>query len=185
MARVGDTFVNRAGEQLIFRQTGRETNGELLEVEVVYRPHATPPPPHYHPLQEERFRVLQGSIRTLIDREERTYVPGEEFVIPAGFSHAMHNISAEPGRVVWQTRPALQTEAFFETLWGLARDGKTNLNGVPSLLQLAVLLQAYEQEFRLTRPPYAVQRIVWGALAAVGRWRGYRSRYPASGGPTP
>jgi hypothetical protein len=109
--------------------------------------------------------------------------PGEQFIVPPGVSHAMHNTSAEAGRALWQIRPALRTEVFFETLWGLARDGKTNPQGVPSLLQLAVLLQTYSQEFRLSQPPYLVQQVLWAALASVGRWRGYRSRYAAYSGP--
>lgn len=177
MARAGDMFVNQAGEQLTFRQTSQETGGALLELEVVYRPHATPPPPHCHPFQEEHFEVLQGAIHTVIGGQNRTYMPGESFSVPRGVAHAMHNTSAEAGRVLWQTRPALRTEMFFETLWGLAQDGKTNAVGVPSLLQMAVLLEAYAQEFRLARPPYAVQRPLWSLLAAVGRQRGYRSRY--------
>ncbi|HMQ30593.1 MAG TPA: cupin domain-containing protein [Chloroflexaceae bacterium] len=179
MAQSGDTLVNRAGEQLIFRRTSRETDGALLEVEIVYRPHATPPPPHYHPHQEERFQVMQGAIRTEIQGRLHTYGPGERFIIPPGVSHAMHNVSAEAGRVLWQIRPALRTELFFETLWGLAHDGKTDQRGVPSPLQLAVLLEAYSQEFRLSRPPYPIQRVLWAALARVGRWKGYRSSYPA------
>jgi hypothetical protein len=41
-------------------------------------------------------------------------------------------------RVDRQTRPAGKTEAFFELVWGLARDGKVNQNGRPNLLQSAV-----------------------------------------------
>jgi quercetin dioxygenase-like cupin family protein len=179
MAQAGDTFINRAGDQLTFRQTSRATIGALLEVEVVYRPHATPPPFHYHPFQEERFQVLAGTIHTVIGNHTQTYGPGDTFVVPAGISHAMHNTSPEAGRVVWQIRPALRTETFFETLWGLARDGKTNAQGVPQLLQLAVLLDTYAQEFRLTKPPYALQRPLWAILARIGRWKGYQSRYTA------
>ncbi len=177
MAQTGTTITNRAGEQILFRQTAHDTNGALLEVEVQYRANAAPPPAHYHPLQEEHFSVLAGAIQTTIGGQTRTYLPGEEFVVPPGVAHAMHNTSAEPGRVLWQIRPALQTEALFEMLWGLASDGKTNHNGVPTLLQLAVLLHTYNREFRLCKPPYALQKIIWTLLAAIGRWKGYRSQY--------
>ena len=87
--------------------------------------------------------------------------------------------SEEAGtRVNWQTRPALKTEAFFETLWGLARDGKTNDKGVPNVLQAAVIAREYEQEYRLISPPQAVQRVLFGSLGAVGLSLGYRGRYP-------
>jgi quercetin dioxygenase-like cupin family protein len=176
MAQAGDSFVNPAGERLIFRQTSRDTGGGLLEVEIVYRPHATPPPRHYHPLQEEHFHILQGAIQTVIGGQMRIYGPGEAFIVPPGVPLAMHNTSAEQGRAIWQATPALRTEVFFEILWGLARDGKTDQRSVPSLLQLAVLLQAYRQEFRLSQPPDLLQRVLWVALASIGRWKGYRSR---------
>lgn len=177
MAHPGTTFVNQAGEQLTFRQTSSDTNGALLEVEVRYRPNAAPPPVHYHPFQEEHFEVLGGAIQATIGGETHTYRAGEHFVVPRGVPHAMHNISDEPGQVRWQIRPALRTEAFFEAFWGLASEGKTNRESVPNILQLAVLLQAYHREFRLSKPPYAVQRILWAVLAVFGRWRGYRSQY--------
>ncbi len=49
----------------------------------------------------------------------------------------------------WRTYPALKTEVFFEILWGLARDGRTDERGVPSLPQMAVITREYSNEFRL------------------------------------
>ena len=77
----------------------------------------------------------------------------------------------------WRTYPALETEAFFEVLWGLARDGKTNRHGVPGPLRMAVIARRYADEFRLANPPYPVQRIVFAALALAGRSLGYGARY--------
>lgn len=89
----------------------------------------------------------------------------------------MHNASDAPARVLWQTRPALRTETFFETTWGLARDGQTRLNGSPTLLQAVVVGQAYSQEFRLARVPYPIQQICFFLLAPLARLMGYRARY--------
>jgi hypothetical protein len=68
----------------------------------------------------------------------------------------------------------MRTETFFETIWGLAADGKNN----PGLLQIAVLGQAYADQFRLTSPPYGLQRALFFILAPVGRLLGYRAEYP-------
>ena len=43
-----------------------------------------------------------------------------------------------------ELRPALNSETFFETLYGLARDGKTDENGVPNFLQQAVTLNGIQ-----------------------------------------
>ncbi|MGH3147750.1 MAG: cupin domain-containing protein [Rubrobacter sp.] len=132
---------------------------------------------HYHPHQEERFEVLSGSVRMLVDGKEKLLGSGEVITIPPGTPHEMS--ADEAGvRMNWQTRPALQTETFLEAMWGLAGDGKTNSSGVPNLLQTAVLMAAYAEEFRLVSPPRFVQKAVFGALAPIGRLLGYRADYP-------
>jgi hypothetical protein len=46
----------------------------------------------------------------------------------------------------------------FETLAGLACDGKTNRAGVPrNPLQLALILREFEEEIYFVRPPLGVQ----------------------------
>lgn len=169
MARSGDVLTNRAGHLLRFRQTGGETGGALLEVEALYPPRSQAPTEHYHPSQEERFEVLQGEMKASIDGSVNVYGVGETYTIPPGTRHWMHNASDEPARILWQTRPALRTETFFETTWGLARDGQTRANGSPKFLQAVVVGQAFAREFRLARPPYLLQQILFFFLAPLGR----------------
>jgi quercetin dioxygenase-like cupin family protein len=70
--------------------TGSVTCTEKL---VLFHPHATPPPPHYHPLQEEHFHILHGAIHTVIGGQMRIYGPGEAFIVPPGVADAMHNLN--------------------------------------------------------------------------------------------
>lgn len=179
MARAGDVLGNRiSGQRLVFRETSGDTGGELVRVEAVYTtPTRFRPPVHYHPRQEERFEVLSGTLRAVVDGEERSYGAGAAFTVPPGTPHEMW--SEEEGvRVDWQTRPALRTEEFFEAVWGLAQDGRTDERGRPGLLQAAVIARAYADEFRLARPPWPLQRAAFGALAPVGRLLGCRAEYP-------
>ena len=177
MAHQPDERNHSEGSRLIIRRSGADTQRELLEMEAIYPPHSPRPASHYHPYQEERFQVLQGTFRTHIGGVTHTYPAGETFSIPANTPHWMHNISPEEGRLLWQVRPALQTQAFLETMWGLAADGHTNASGVPNSLQLAVILRTYANEFRAAKPPYLVQRILFSLLAPIGKLRGYRARY--------
>lgn len=165
------------GSRLIIRQSGADTDGALLEMEAVYPPNSPQPAYHYHPYQEEQFQVLQGTFRTKIGGVVHTFIAGETFTVPANTPHWMHNVSVEEGRLLWQVRPALQSQTFLETMWGLAADGQTSASGVPNLLQLAVILRAYSDEFRVSSPPYMVQRILFGILAPLGRLQGYRATY--------
>ncbi len=179
MARSGEVLENPAtGQRIIFKQTSRDTDGALLEVESVYtKPTPSKPPVHYHPAQEEIFEVLAGKLCVLIDGEQRTFGEGEMLVIPRGTRHTMWAESSGV-RVDWQTRPALKTEAFFETIYSLARDGETNSKGAPNLLQSAVIAQSYAGEFRLVSPPWPVQQLLFAILAPIGKLLGHRPTYP-------
>lgn len=174
MALAGKVLENPvSGQRIVFRKTAGETGGDLLEVEAVYtKPTPSRPPLHYHPRQSERFEVLSGTLEVLVDGKRRALAEGEVLTVPPGTPHAMW--SEESGtRVTWQTRPAMKTEAFFETLWGLARDGETNAKGAPNLLRMAVIAREFADEFRLASPPWPVQRALFAALAPAGRLLGY------------
>jgi hypothetical protein len=45
-------------------------------------------------------------------------------------------------------------------------------------LRAALILREFADEFALVRPPRAIQRIIFGPLAAVGRLVGLRAEYP-------
>ncbi len=178
MANPGDEFTDQEGGHVVFRDTVSFTDGELLEVAVTYPPRSSLPPVHYHPSQEETFVVKGGFIRAYFNGEEHVFQDGDVFVVPPGTHHQMHNDADEPGKVIWQTRPAMKTEVFFETVWRLAQDGKLNRGGIAGLLQMIVIGQEYRDVFRLAKPPDIIQRILFAIVAPIGRLAGYKGRYP-------
>ena len=102
-------------------------------------------------------------------------------VAPAGSVHTVWNAGGEEEEVhsLVDFRPALRTESVFETVTGLAQDGKTNKAGVPkNPLRLALIMHDYEDEVYFAQPPLFVQRVIFGVLAKVGRLLGYRAEYP-------
>jgi quercetin dioxygenase-like cupin family protein len=165
MAEQGSVLTSPEGGKLIFRQTASDTNGELLEMEVTYAPHSNVPPLHYHPQQDETFTVLEGALFTQIGGVEREYQAGEVFVTTPGTEHLMYNVGEEEAVVTWQTRPALKSEDFFETSWALANAGKNNT------LQMAVVVHAHKEEFRLNKTP----GLLIAVLAFCGRLLGYKA----------
>jgi mannose-6-phosphate isomerase-like protein (cupin superfamily) len=185
MAQAGDVLRNDRTEKqrIMLRKTASETAGALLEMEAFYKPGGKYPPDHYHPHQDERFEVLAGSVNVRRGGVEMTYSAGQSFDVPRGTAHTFRNGGGEEARVIWQVRPALKTQQFYETLFGLAADGRTNRDGVPHLLQLAVMLQDYGDEFVLSSPPRFLQRAVFPVLAWIGRCLGYRSSYDRYSGP--
>ncbi len=181
MARVGEKIENPiGGERITWRQTAASSDGEVLAFELELGPGAAVAAEHRHLRQEERFAVESGTIGLSVSGKESVLGPGEEAVVPAGTPHHWWNLGHETAVVGVEIRPALETEVFFETLFGLARDGKTNAKGIPGLLQIAVAYaELGESCSRLTRPPVAVQRLVLTPLAPLGRLLGRRAAYPA------
>jgi quercetin dioxygenase-like cupin family protein len=180
MAKAGDELLNPAtGLRTVFRKTAQDTSGELLQVDWIGEPGWTTGPDHVHPRQEERFEVLSGKLGLRVGGVERVHSAGDVIVAPAGAQHAAWNAGDDEVHVLVDFRPALRTETAFETLAGLARDGKTNKAGAPrNPLRLALVLRHFEDEIYFVRPPLAFQRVILGALAKVARLLGYRAEYP-------
>jgi quercetin dioxygenase-like cupin family protein len=88
---------------------------ELLQMEASYGGTGQFPPAHFHPSQDERFEILEGTVRAIVDGEERRYEAGDTFDVPAGTVHQM--TADPPARLRWEVRPALRTAEFFETIY--------------------------------------------------------------------
>jgi hypothetical protein len=100
--------------------------------------------------------------------------------VPGDTPHAWWNAGDEEGVAIVEFRPALKTEEFFETFFGLAQDGKVSpKTGLPNLLWLAVIFRAYSDDFAyLARPPLPVLRAIFTPLGAVAGLLGYTVPYP-------
>jgi quercetin dioxygenase-like cupin family protein len=172
------------GERIIFRKRARETGGDLMEMNLYLGPSGFIAAAHIHPFQEERFEISGGPAMFRIGEEERLYEPGQTVVVPPGTPHVWWNPSDREITTLIQFRPALDTETFFETYFGLARDGKVNKKGLPNALQMMVLAHAYNREMQL---PKSRQRMLYPlavVLAKLGAARGYRARYEKYSGPS-
>ncbi len=169
----------QTGERLIFRSTRDSSNGALFQAELIVQPGGYVVQSHKHPLQEERFVVLEGKYGWEIGGKRGVASAGETLVCPVGVAHSQWNAGDGPMRIYYEHRPALTSaEVFFETQFGLSREGKLAPDGRIALLQAAVLVQELGDFIRPAWPSIAVQDILFPPLAALGRWRGYRARYP-------
>jgi len=173
----------QTGERLIFRSTAESSSGKLFQAELIAQPGSYVVRSHLHPSQEERFVVLEGAYGYRIGDKTGTARPGETVVCPVGVPHSQWNAGSGVMRIYYEHRPALESaELFFETYFGLSREGKLLPSGDMRLLQATVLLTAVADFLRITRPPLIVQRVGFPLLAALGRARGYRARYATFAG---
>ena len=132
MAKAGEKIYNPVqGDSLEFRQTARDTGGELMSAEMVVSPRGGNSL-HVHPLQEEHFVALSGTLGVQIEDEHRILGEGEEATVPPGTSHRWYNEDdQEKARVLLELRPALNTETFFETAYGSPETARPTRRAYP------------------------------------------------------
>ncbi len=185
MIHAGDTIENPVtGERITFRKTARETNGELVQIEVAVQPNGFVAAAHVHPYQSERFEILAGTIEFRLGKERVVAREGDVVAVEPGTPHSFRNLSSYEARFVTEVRPALQFEQLIETMFSLAADGRTNKKGMPNPLRLAVIAKAHFDDVRLPFPPAWMQRAGLVLGSPVGRLVGYRETYaPAPGEP--
>lgn len=181
-SRPSDTLRQGDTDTMVIKESTADTGGAYLEVETTYSAMdgVSPPPPHYHPKQEEHFRVLDGTLSVLLDGEQLTLSAGDELTVSMGQRHTMWNAGPQPVRFRWRTTPALRTESMFRTMWGLVDEGGMGRHGSPrpALLQAMALIWGYRHEWRPTSPPYPITLALAACLSVPARLRGYRDSYP-------
>jgi quercetin dioxygenase-like cupin family protein len=127
-------------------------------------------PEHFHPTLEERWEVLEGTLKLKLDGDWRwlTVEDGPARVAPE-VPHEVRNTSGWPVRARAKVLPGGQLEEFLTDSAQAARDGVFTAGGLPTSPRNAVWIAAFAQRHRhetvMTFPPPALQRIVLPILA--------------------
>ena len=178
MAYTGQTIENPvSGERITFLQTARDTGGEKLEIELELSHDGHVPGAHVHPEQEERFHVLEGTMKFRMGMRRIVAGPGDTVVVPAGRVHRFSNGGDGVARARVEVVPALGMEQLFETTVELALEGNTNRKGMPKPLHLALFTRRFEREVRAPFPPAWMVRALMAPLAWIAGRRGHAERY--------
>jgi quercetin dioxygenase-like cupin family protein len=180
VSRCGDTYENKiTGEHAVVLRGDEDSQGQSFLVHLTVRPHGAVVGEHVHPQIQERYHVISGRLATRLGGVKRTLTAGEEAAAPAGTTHDWWNDGDEDAQVLIEISPAdPRFELMVATLFGLANAGKTDAKGMPGLLQLALIGREFQDVIQFTKPPRAVQQVMFGLLGTVGRMRGYRGAYP-------
>jgi quercetin dioxygenase-like cupin family protein len=180
MIRKGDAVVNPVtGERVTFLETSADTGGEYVLIDVTVQPDGFVAAPHVHPYQSERFEIVSGEAEFTLGRKKITARPGDVVVVEPGKRHQFRNTTDRELRFLTEVRPALSFEAFIETMFSLAADGKTNHKGLPNPFRLAVIMREHFDLVRLSFPPAWVQKSGLLLGAPLGRLLGFESSHVA------
>lgn len=161
MAFTGQTISNPvSGERITFLQTADDTAGELLEFELELSPDGHVPGAHVHPEQEERFHVLEGTMKFRMGLRRVVAGPGDTVLVPAGRVHRFANGGESTARCRVEVVPALDMEQLLETTVELALEGNVTRKGMPKPLHLALFVRRFAREVRAPFPPAWMVRTV-------------------------
>jgi mannose-6-phosphate isomerase-like protein (cupin superfamily)/uncharacterized protein YndB with AHSA1/START domain len=169
MAKAGDVLeMAQLGCRVALVRTAQETNGELVEFDVLGRPRGFLIQPHVHTGQVEHFEVLSGKLKVVVDGTERVLEPGQTMQTPAGVTHRqMPGDDGPDGHVRVQVRPAGSTQAFLERVAEMCAAGQFNRFGFPKPVAAARLVTEFGDEGHAARPPLPVQKVMAKAILGV------------------
>ena len=175
MPQKGDVLINPVSkEKVIFRETRKSTDNELLKMEAFGLIEGFNETRHIHPDQQETHIVLEGVMGAEMAGKEYTLKANDTITFPPNVPHKFWNISGDDLHFITEFRPAYETEDFIETYIAIAQTGKVNKKGQPPFLQFFVILKRYPIAGYLAGPPLFLQKMIIGLLASIGRLFGYK-----------
>jgi mannose-6-phosphate isomerase-like protein (cupin superfamily) len=135
------TYVNPIFKDTVtFLKTVDETNRAYSEYLLTLMPGGGNPP-HIHNRFTETFTAVTGNLGLKLGSKTLILQPGETYTVPIGTVHNFFNPG--PKEITYRIRfdPGFNGfDHMIRILYGLARDGKTNRQGIPTSLMTTALL---------------------------------------------
>jgi len=136
------------GEEIVFHQTSKQSNGVKTLMEVTLSPKGGNPL-HYHKRFAEKFTVIDGELNVQVGKTIHKLKKGDTITANIKERHRFFNTSGKTSRFYCELVPA--SEGFENVLrigFGLARDGFAAKNGLPkSIRHMAISMNMGEGYF--------------------------------------
>lgn len=159
------------GVKVIFNNVPAENLlDRLISAEAHFRPGAYGGR-HIHPMQDERYQVLSGTLDLFLDNQWHKLWPGQSISIPKGKVHAFRNSTNEITKTINTHDPGLRFQENLEGMQKLIQQGKvTNRTGLKSGIYLSLHALEFPNDVVIVEPPYWFIKL----LAGIGRLLGYK-----------
>ncbi len=146
-----------------------EPQGENLIVDCWVEPDGSLPA-HFHPRQEERWSVVDGSVRFRLGDRKRMIGPADgEIVVPTGTVHGVESATDREAHLRCLVTPALRLQEFLEESTRAGDEGLFTASGRPRGMRgarwAARFLKRYRDETVFVSPPQLAQRALFALFA--------------------
>ena len=168
-------------DQVYFVKYSSETNGEYTRLRIKLDPTGGTPL-HYHKTYTETFSPSTSSsnandLGVVLSNNHHRLAPGSSITVPKGAVHRFYNpYPDQPISFEVELRPGSEGfEKALSILYGLARDGLCNNEGIPKNPVQAFLIGKLGDLNSAGWGVWLTKPLIWG-LQAWGKWSGEEDR---------
>jgi quercetin dioxygenase-like cupin family protein len=130
------------GERIVIRTSA----ADLLAFDLYLPPGGHVPARHAHPLQEERFVIVEGELEFRIGQAIIQAAAGSSITVPANTKHWFGNRGPTPAHAYVEVRPALRMEELLAMSERINTPGKCITRKISETL---LLLATFDRELAL------------------------------------
>jgi quercetin dioxygenase-like cupin family protein len=148
------------GERIVIRTTAEESDGTLLAFDLFLPPGGHVPARHAHPVQEERFTIVDGALEFHIANRRIQARAGDTVIVPPRTPHWFGNREPLRAHALVEVRPALRMAELLAMSESVVRQPL-----VKRLPALARLLVQFQPELAVPHIPPRVLRVLLAPIA--------------------
>lgn len=127
--------------EINFLFDGDDTDGTLVQFELVVPSGAKVPAPHFHVEVNETLYILEGTLTQLIGTEIQELHPGDHCFIKRGTIHGFNNLHDKTARALCTLSPASIGPAYFREIAEVI-----NAGGPPDLQKILTIMKSHGLE---------------------------------------
>jgi len=127
--------------ELNFLLDGDDTDGTLVQFEMIVPPNVKVPAPHFHVEVDETLYVLEGTLTQTIGTEIVELKAGDHCFVKRGVVHGFNNLHNETARVLCTLSPASIGPAYFREIAAVI-----NAGGPPDMQKVLAIMKSYGLE---------------------------------------